>query len=59
MKVYIYSCNYTCESVYGTLFSMTPSIATKFQYVNSLFLFSSHSLHVSAPAGHLQVRIYN
>jgi hypothetical protein len=36
-------------------FLMMPSIATKFQYVNS-FLFSSFSLHVSAPTGHLQVR---
>jgi hypothetical protein len=34
-----------------------PSIATKFQYVNSLFfIFSSHSLLVSAPTGHPQVR---
>jgi hypothetical protein len=45
-----------CESVYNdNWFLMTPSIATKFQYVNS-FLFSSFSLHVSAPMGHLQVR---
>jgi hypothetical protein len=36
---------------------MTPSIATKFQYVNSpLFIFPSYSLHVSAPTSHLQVR---
>jgi hypothetical protein len=42
-----------------TWLPMTPSIATKFQYVNSPFLFSSHSLHVSVPTGHLQVRIYN
>jgi hypothetical protein len=37
-----------------TWFFMMPSIATKFQYLNSL-LFLSHSLHVSAPTGHLQV----
>jgi hypothetical protein len=36
-------------------FFMTPSIATKFQYINSL-LFSFYSLHVSAPTGHPQVR---
>jgi hypothetical protein len=35
-------------------FFMTPSIATKFQYVNSPFYFNS--LHVSATTGHLQVR---
>jgi hypothetical protein len=37
-------------------FFMMPSIATKFQYVNSLFYFLSHSLHVSAPTDHLQAR---
>jgi hypothetical protein len=36
---------------------MMPSIATKFQYLNSLFfIFPSYSLYVSAPTGHLQVR---
>jgi hypothetical protein len=35
-------------------FFMMPSIATKFQYVNPPFYF--HSLHVSTPTGHLQVR---
>jgi hypothetical protein len=36
---------------------MMPSIATKFQYVNSpFFIFSFFSLHVSAPTGHPQVR---
>jgi hypothetical protein len=34
-------------------FFMTPSIATKFQYINSLLF--SFLLHVSAPTGHLQV----
>jgi hypothetical protein len=43
--------------IYPAWFPMTPSIATKFQYVNSPFLlFPSHSLHVSAPTGHPQVR---
>jgi hypothetical protein len=39
-------------------FLMMPSIATKFQYVNSPFfiIFSFYSLHVSAPTGHPQVR---
>jgi hypothetical protein len=38
-------------------FLMMPSIATKFQYVNSpFFIFPSHSLHVLAPTGHPQVR---
>jgi hypothetical protein len=35
---------------------MTPSIATKFQYVNSLLFSLFYSLHVSAPTGHPQVR---
>jgi hypothetical protein len=37
-------------------FFMTPSIATKFQYINSPFFILLHSLYVSAPTGHLQVR---
>jgi hypothetical protein len=37
-------------------FLMIPSIATKFQYVNSPFFIFLHSLHVSAPTGHPQVR---
>jgi hypothetical protein len=38
-------------------FLVMPSIATKFQYVNSpFFIFYFYSLHVSAPTGHPQVR---
>jgi hypothetical protein len=36
---------------------MMPSIATKFQYVNSpFFIFYFYSLHVSTPTGHPRVR---
>jgi hypothetical protein len=37
-------------------FLMMPSIATKFRYVNSPFFSFLHTLHVSAPTGHLHVR---
>jgi hypothetical protein len=40
--------------IYPTWFPMKPSIATKFQLSTVTFYF--HSLHVSAPTGHLQVR---
>jgi hypothetical protein len=37
-------------------FFMTPSIATKFQYINSLLFSLFYSLHISAPTGHPQMR---
>jgi hypothetical protein len=55
-------CNVVSHVQYKTFTScnwllMMPSIATKFQYVNSpFFIFSCRSLHVSAPTGHPQVR---
>jgi hypothetical protein len=42
-------------SVVNWLF-MTPSIATKFQYINSLLFSRFNSLHFSAPTGHPEVR---
>jgi hypothetical protein len=53
---FIYVCHLLISSVFSNWLLMTPSIATKFQYVNSPFYFSSHSLHISAPTGHPQVR---
>jgi hypothetical protein len=56
--------NWTNDSLYmycsldlasSNWFFMTPSIATKFQHVNS-FYFLSCSLHVSAPTFHPHVR---
>jgi hypothetical protein len=49
---YIYTLQ---EDIYKWFF-MTPSVATKSQYINSILFLFSHSLHVSAPTGHPQVR---
>jgi hypothetical protein len=50
-------CSHSCKLSLYNWFLMVPSIATKFQYVNSpFFIFPSYSLHVSAPTGHPQVR---
>jgi hypothetical protein len=44
------------HSTFPNWFFMKPSIATKFQYVYSLFfIFPSYPLHVSAPTGHPQL----